>query len=200
MWHDDKRQKARDMKINGNEVRPGMVIEYEGKLCLALKNQTTKPGKGGAYNQVELRDVKTGTKHNARFSSSENVERAEIFTKPFDYLYDDGTFLNLMNNETYDQIQVDKELVGDMLPFLQEGMTVSVGLHDDEPISIKLPDQVVLQVADTEAVVKGQTASSSYKPATMENGVRVLVPPYISVGEKIVVRTEDASFVERYKA
>ena len=187
------------MKINGNEVRPGMVIEYEGKLCLALKNQTTKPGKGGAYNQVELRDVRTGTKHNVRFSSSENVERAEIYTRDFNYLYDDGNFLNLMNNETFEQIQMDKEMVGDMLPFLQEGMTVAVGLHEDSPISVKLPDNVVLEVQETEAVVKGQTASSSYKPATMENGVRVMVPPYISAGERILVRTEDATFMERAK-
>lgn len=188
------------MKVNGNEVRSGMVLEYEGKLCVVLKHELRTPGNLRAFNQVELRDVKTGAKYNVRLSSSETVERAEIFTKDFNYLYDDGDFLNLMDNETFEQIQVDKELFGDKLPYLKEGMTIAVGLHEESPISVRLPDTVVLEITDTEAVVKGQTASSSYKPATMDNGVRVMVPPYISTGEKILVRIDDGTFMERVKA
>ena len=188
------------MKINGNAIRPGMVIEHQGRLWRAIKIQHTQPGKGGAYLQVELRDLRSGTKLNDRFRSSETVERAHLEQKEYQYLYADGDMYTFMDNETYEQITLSGELIGeDQIKFLQESMIVTLESHEDDPIGIQLPDHVTLEVTEADAVVKGQTASSSYKPAVLENGVKTLVPPHIGAGTRIVVNTADASYVERAK-
>jgi elongation factor P len=185
------------MKISGNDIRPGNVIEYDGSLWVAVKTNKVKPGKGPAYNQVELKNIIDGRKLNNRFGSDERVERARIENKDFQFLYKDGDQLVFMDNDTYEQINLADEFVGERAAFLQDGMTVSLEMHDERPIGISLPDQVVLAVTETEPHIKGQTASSSYKPAMMENGVRVMVPPFISVGERIVVDTSEIAYVRR---
>ena len=185
------------MKISGNDIRPGNVIEYDGSLWVAVKTNKVKPGKGPAYNQVELKNIIDGRKLNNRFGSDERVERARIENKDFQYLFKDGDQLVFMNNDTYEQINLAEDFVGERAAFLQDGMTVSLEMHDERPIGISLPDQVILAVTDTEPHIKGQTASSSYKPAMMENGVRVMVPPFIVVGERIVVDTGEIAYVRR---
>ncbi len=185
------------MKISGNDIRPGNVIEYDGSLWAAVKTNKVKPGKGPAYNQVELKNIIDGRKLNNRFGSDERVERARIENKDFQYLFKDGDQLVFMNNDTYEQINLAEEFVGERAAFLQDGMTVSLEMHDERPIGISLPDQVILAVTDTEPHIKGQTASSSYKPAMMENGVRVMVPPFIVVGERIIVDTGEIAYVRR---
>ncbi len=185
------------MKISGNDIRPGNVIEHDGSLWVAVKTNKVKPGKGPAYNQVELKNIIDGRKLNNRFGSDERVERARIEQKDFQFLYKDGDQLVFMDNDTYEQINLAEDFVGERAAFLQDGMTVSLDMHEERPIGISLPDQVVLTVSETEPHIKGQTASSSYKPATMENGIRVMVPPFISVGEKIVVDTSEIAYVRR---
>jgi len=188
------------MKINGNAIRPGMVIEHQGRLWRATRIQHTQPGKGGAYLQVEMKDIRDGTKLNERFRSSETVERVRLDQKDYQYLYTDGDMYTFMDNETYDQIAIAAEVIGDdQIPFLQEGMTVTIESHEGNLIGVTLPDTVVLKVVEADAVVRGQTASSSYKPARLENGVRTLVPPHIEAGTRIVVNTADGSYVERAK-
>ncbi len=185
------------MKISGNDIRPGNVIEYDGSLWAAVKTNKVKPGKGPAYNQVELKNIIDGRKLNNRFGSDERVERARIENKDFQYLFKDGDQLVFMNNDTFEQINLAEEFVGERAAFLQDGMTVSLEMHDERPIGISLPDQVILAVTDTEPHIKGQTASSSYKPAMMENGVRVMVPPFIVVGERIIVDTGEIAYIRR---
>ena len=185
------------MKISGNDIRPGNVIEYNGSLWAAVKTNKVKPGKGPAYNQVELKNIIDGRKLNNRFGSDERVERARIENKDFQFLYKDGDQLVFMDNDTYEQINLAEEFVGERAAFLQDGMTVSLEMHDERPIGISLPDQVVLAVTETEPHIKGQTASSSYKPAMMENGVRVMVPPFIVVGQRIVIDTGEIAYVRR---
>ncbi|MCH7693344.1 MAG: elongation factor P, partial [Proteobacteria bacterium] len=159
------------MKINGNAIRPGMVIEHQGRLWRAVKIQHTQPGKGGAYLQVELKDVRSGTKLNERFRSSETVERVRLDQKKCQFLYADGDMYTFMDNETYDQITLGKDMIGeDQVAFLQDNMMVTIESYSDRPIGIQLPDTVVLKVTEADAVVKRQTASSSYKPALLENG------------------------------
>lgn len=185
------------MKINGNAIRPGMVIEHQGRLWRAVKIAHTQPGKGGAYLQVELRDLRSGTKLNERFRASESVERVRLDEKDYQFLYADDDLLTFMDTETYDQVSMAREAVGDQIAFLQDGMMVTMQSHEGEPISIELPETVVLEVTETEAVVKGQTAASSYKPAILSNGVRTLVPPHIETGTRVVVSTADGSYRER---
>jgi len=185
------------MKVNGNEIRPGMVIEYDGGLWVAVKTMAVKPGKGPAYNQVELKNLIDGRKLNNRFGSDERVEQARVETKDFQYLYREGENLVFMNLETYDQINLNEEFVGERSAFLQEGMKVQLEMHEERPIGIQLPSQVTLEIVEADAVVKGQTASSSYKPAKLENGLRVMVPPFITTGEKIVVDTNEMTYVRR---
>jgi elongation factor P len=185
------------MKVNGNEIRPGMVIEYDGGLWVAVKAVAVKPGKGPAYNQVELKNLIDGRKLNNRFGSDERVEQARVETRDFQYLYREGENLVFMNLETYDQITLHEEFVGERAAFLQDGMKVMLEMHEDRPIGIQLPSQVTLQIVEADAVVKGQTASSSYKPAKLENGLRVMVPPFITTGEKIVVDTNEMTYVRR---
>jgi elongation factor P len=185
------------MKINGNEIRPGNVIEHKGGLWVAVKTQAVKPGKGPAYAQVELKNAIDGTKLNERFRSSETVERVRLEQKDYQFLFADGDMLTFMDSDTYDQIQIPRDLLEERAAFLQDGMKVTVESHEGRPIGVAIPDQVILQVVEAEPVVKGQTAASSYKPAKLENGVRVLVPPFVGVGERVVVDTNEITYVRR---
>lgn len=186
------------MKINGNEIRPGNVIDYQGRLWRAVKTQHVKPGKGPAYMQVELKDLRDGTKLNERFRASETVERARLDEKQYQYLFAEGDSYTFMDNETYEQVSLTADMIGeDAVPFLQESMIVTVESYESEPIGVTLPQTVVMQIVEADAVVRGQTASSSFKPAVLENGVRIMVPPHIEAGTRVVVNTEDRSYVER---
>ena len=184
-------------KINGNEIRPGYVLDYDGGLWAAVKVAHVKPGKGGAFAQVELKNLRDGRKLNERFRSEDKVDSVRLENKDQQFLYETDGKLVFMDNETYEQLELQKEFVGDRAAFLQDGMTVTVELHEDKPIGISLPDQVTLEVAETEAVVKGQTAASSYKPAILENGVRVMVPPFVTSGERIIVDTNELTYLRR---
>ncbi|MHB2267615.1 elongation factor P [Aliihoeflea sp. PC F10.4] len=184
-------------KINGNEIRPGNVIEHDGGLWVAVKTNAVKPGKGGAYNQVELKNLINGTKLNERFRAAETVEKVRLEQKDFSYLYEQGEALVFMDDESYEQLELLKDFVGERAAFLQDGMKVTVELYEEKPIGISLPDYVTLTIAEADPVVKGQTAASSYKPAVMENGVRVMVPPFISSGERIIVDTNEITYVRR---
>ncbi|HET7448533.1 MAG TPA: elongation factor P [Methyloceanibacter sp.] len=185
------------MKISGNEIRPGNVIQHKGALWVAVKTQHVKPGKGPAYAQVELKNAIDGTKLNERFRSSETVERVRLEQKDYQFLYADGDMLTFMDLDTYDQMALPRDFLEERAAFLQDGMKVTVESHEGKPIGITLPDQVTLEVVEAEPVVKGQTAASSYKPAKLENGVRVMVPPFIGVGERVVVDTNELTYVRR---
>src|SRR5512134_749426 len=185
------------MKINGNEIRPGNVIAHKGGLWVAVKTQAVKPGKGPAYAQVELKNLIDGTKLNERFRSSETVERVRLEQNDYQFLYEQGDMLVFMDMDTYDQIELPKEFLEERAAFLQEGMKVTVESHEGKPIGVTLPDQVTLAVVEAEPVVRGQTAASSYKPAMLENGVRVMVPPFVGVGERVVVDTNELTYVRR---
>ncbi len=187
------------MKINGNAIRPGNIILHQGVSWRAVKCQTVKPGKGGAFNQVELRNLENGSKLNERFRSSEVVEKLNISTKVYQFLYSSGEILTFMDIENYDQIDITENLIGDQKFFLQNGMQVNLEIVEEKPVGISLPEQVVQEVIETEAVVKGQTASSSYKPAILKNGLRVMVPPHIEVGVKILISTLDCTYVGKHK-
>jgi elongation factor P len=187
------------MKINGNAIRPGNIIEHKGRLMRAVKLQQVKPGKGGAFAQIELKDIRDGTKMNERFRADESVERVRLDQVDYQFLFADGDMLTFMHLRTFEQIELNADLVGEPLPFLQENMEVTIELYEEEPISISLPESVVLEVTEADAVVKGQTASSSYKPAMLENGVKVMVPPHIEAGTKIVVNTAEGTYMERAK-
>ena len=185
------------MRINGNEIKPGNVIEHKNSLWVAVKANAVKPGKGGAFNQVELKNLLDGSKLNERFRATENVEKVRLEQKDFQFLYQDGDELVFMDLVNYEQLQLQKSFVGERTAFLQDGMNVTVELYEEKPIGINLPDHVTLEIAEAEPVVKGQTATSSYKPAIMENGVRVMVPQFISAGEKIVVDTNEMTYLRR---
>lgn len=185
------------MKISGNEIRPGNVIEHNGGLWVAVKTSHVKPGKGGAFAQVELKNIRNGTKLNERFRSADKVERVRLEQKDQQFLYETDGMLVFMDGETYEQISIPADILGDRRPFLQDGMTVTVEYHEEEPLSVALPEKVICEVAETEPVVKGQTAANSYKPAVLDNGVRITVPPFVGQGEKVVVTTETFEYVER---
>ncbi len=185
------------MKINGNEIRPGNVVQHQDSLWVAVKTNAVKPGKGPAYNQVELKNLLDGRKLNERFRASETVERVRLEQRDHTYLYAEGDNLVFMDAENYEQIAIPSDLIGERAAFLQDGMQVIVESHEGRAIGVQLPEQVTLEITETEPTVKGQTASSSYKPSTVENGLRVMVPPYITVGEKIIVNTETIEFVRR---
>jgi elongation factor P len=187
------------MKINGNAIRPGNVIEHKGRLWRAVKIQHTQPGKGGAYLQVEFKDIRDGTKLNERFRASEDVERVRLDQSEYQYLYAEGDMLTFMDQGTYEQVSLNSDLVGEPVRFLQDGMMVTIESYEGDPIGVMLPETVAMEVVEADPVVKGQTASSSYKPATLENGVRVMVPPHIEAGTRIVVNTADGSYMERAK-
>ena len=185
------------MKINGNAIRPGNVIEHKGGLWRAVKVQHTQPGKGGAYLQAELRNLRDGSKLNERFRAAESVERVRLDQKDYQFLFGDGDSFTFMDTETYEQIELNADALGEQASYLQDGMTVQVESYEGEVIGIALPEHVVLEVTDTEPVVKGQTAAASYKPAQLDNGMRAMVPPFVSVGDKVVIATEDGSYVKR---
>ncbi|PLX36015.1 MAG: elongation factor P [Hyphomicrobiales bacterium] len=185
------------MKINGNEIRPGNVIMHQDSLWAAVKVQHVKPGKGGAFAQVELKNLLDGRKLNERFRSADTVERVRLEQKDFQFLYAEGEMLVFMDSDTYEQIELQTDFVGDRAAFLQDGMTVTLEMHEGRPIGITLPQHVTLEITEADAVVKGQTQSSSYKPAVLENGVRLLVPPFVSAGEKVVVDTNEVAYVRR---
>ena len=185
------------MKISGVEIRPGNIIEYEGGIWRAVKTQHTQPGKGGAYMQVELKNLINGRKDNVRFRSAETVEKIRLDTKEFQFLFAEGNALTFMDKDTYDQVQLPRDLLGEAAAFLQDGMDVSMELYEERPISVQLPDQIEAVVVEADAVVKGQTASSSYKPAILDNGVRVMVPPFIGSGTRIVVDVYAQEYVRR---
>lgn len=184
-------------KITGNEISPGTLINYDGGLWIAVKTVKVKPGKGGAYNQVELKNVTTGTKLNQRFRSDEAVDEAYLDKKDFQFLFASGDMLTFMDMESYEQIELATDFVGDQSQFLQDGMKTLVQLYEGRPIGIKLPVQVTLTVAEADPVLKGGTAAPSYKTAVLENGLKIQVPPFIGAGEKIIVATEDGSYVRR---
>ena len=183
------------MKISGVDIRPGNILEYEGGIWKVAKIQHTQPGKGGAYMQVEMKNLQDGRKTNVRFRSADTVERVRLDTKDFQYLYHEGDMLVFMDNDTYEQISLPDDLIGEAAAFLQDGMEVTLELWDEKPISVQLPDQVEATIVEADAVVKGQTASSSYKPALLDNGVRVMVPPHIESGTRIVVDVYERSYV-----
>jgi len=185
------------MKIYGNEIRPGYVVEHKGGLWVVAKIQHTQPGKGGAYMQVEMKNLRDGTKLNERFRSAEGVERVSLDHKDYQYLYTEGELITLMDTESYEQVTVAKDLVGEPAVYLQDGMMVTVDTYEGEPLAVRLPETVVMLLAETEPTLKGQTAASSYKPGKLENGVRVMVPPFLSSGERIVVNTADSTYVKR---
>lgn len=187
------------MKINGNELRIGMLLEHNGKLWSVVKLQHVKPGKGGAFLQVELKELKTGTKLNERFRSDEALERVRLDEEEFQLLFQNGDTFTFMNMSTFDQVDVPRTVIGDSAVFLQDNMIVNVSLYEGEIISVMLPDTVVMEVVEADAVVKAQTAASSYKPAVLENGAKIMVPPHIEAGTKIVVNTSDGTYVEKAK-
>ena len=185
------------MKINGNEIRPGNVIQHNGSLWAVAKLQHVKPGKGGAFAQVELKNLLNGSKLNERFRSSETVERVRLEQNDYQFLYEADGMLVFMNTDSYEQIELQSDFVGERSAFLQDGMMVVVESHESRPIGVRLPDQVTLEVSETEPVVKGQTAASSNKPAMLENGVRIMVPPFIEAGDQIVVDTNEVTYIKR---
>ena len=187
------------MRVIASSIRKGNVIDMDGKLYVVLTAENIHPGKGTPVSQIEMRRISDGVKVSERFKTTDQVERATIEDRDYNYLYEDGDGFHFMNNETFDQIQVPKDVVGSYAPYLQENMTVKLSMHDVNPVAITLPQRTTLEVVETEPVTKGQTASSSYKPAILKNGVRTNVPPHIGVGTRIVVMTEDGSYVERAK-
>ena len=187
------------VRVIASSIRKGNILEVDGKLYVVLTAENIHPGKGTPVSQIEMRRISDGVKTSERYKTTDQVERAFVEDRDFNYLYQDGDGFHFMNNETYDQIQVSKDIIGDMAPYLQENMTVKLSMHDANPVAIQLPQRVTLEVTETEPVTKGQTASSSYKPAILSNGVRTTVPPHVGAGTRIVVMTEDGSYVERAK-
>ena len=185
------------MKITANEIKPGMIIEHKNDYWNVLKTQHVKPGKGGAFNQVELKSVIKGTKLNERFRSSETVEKASLEETIFNYLYEDDNCYFFMNPKTFDQIEIKKELVGEKGKLLSENLEVTISFYDDKPISIELPNQIKSKIKSTDVALKGQTVSSSYKPAILENGVNIQVPPFIESGDEIIIDTRNLEYIKK---
>ena len=184
-------------KINGNEIRPGNVLEHEGGLWAAVKVDHVKPGKGGAFAQVELKNLRTSSKLNERFRSADKVERVRLEQKDQQFLYEESGMLIFMDTETFEQVQLPSDLLGERRPFLQDGMTIVVEFYEEEALNASLPQKVSCQVLETEPVVKGQTAAKSFKPAILQNGIKVMVPPFISKEERIVINTDTMEYSER---
>lgn len=183
--------------IIANDIRVGNILEFEGKLWAVHKTMHTQPGKGGAYMQVEMKDIQQGTKRNIRFRSSETITKVHLEDQEYQFLYIDGDDLALMNPETFEQIYIKTSLVDEQLPFLQEGMTIKVQFYNETAVGVSLPETVICLISECEPVVKGQTATSSYKPAVLENGVRVMVPPFVESGDKIVVKIATLEYMQR---
>ncbi len=187
------------MKINAIDIKPGHVLEHQGKLWLVMKRELIQPGKGGAFAQIEMRDLRAGNKTNERFRTQETVERVRLDEKEMQFLYFEGEQATFMDNETFEQVTVVKEMIGEPADFLVEGMMCQLQLYEGEPMSVTIPQTVTMAVVEADPVVKGQTASSSYKPGKLENGRRVMIPPHVEAGTRIVVNTADGSYVERAK-
>ncbi len=187
------------MKQQANLIRAGQVIEHDGRRWTVLKQQIITPGKGGAFIQVEMRDLRSGNKTNERWRTADTVERLLTEEKEYTYSYTDGHNLVLMDPDTFEQTMIPVDLLGESAPFLQDNMQVTIDLVEGDPVAVHLPPSVVLEVVEADPVVRGQTAASSYKPAKLSNGVRTMVPPFVETGERIVVKTEDGSYVERAK-
>jgi len=184
-------------KINGNEIRPGYILEHNDGLWIAVKVDHVKPGKGGAFAQVELKNLRSNTKLNERFRSADKVEKVRLDQKDQQFLYENDGMLVFMDMETYDQIELPADILGDRRPFLQDGMTIKIEYHEAEALSAEVPQKVVCTVVETEPAVKGQTAANSFKPAVLDNGVRLMIPPFVGQDEAIVVNTETMEYVER---
>jgi len=185
------------MKINAGEIRVGMLLEYKNDLWQVLKTQHVKPGKGGAFAQVEMKSLNKNTKLNERFRSSETVEKASLEETTFNYLYSDEANYFFMDPKTFEQIEIKKETIGDKGKLLTENLKVSVNFYNEKPISIELPNQVQCKIETTDAALKGQTVSSSYKPATLDNGLNIQVPPFIEAGDEIVVDTRNLEYIKK---
>ena len=187
------------MKVIASSLRKGNVIEVDNKLYVIVTAENIHPGKGTPVTQLDMRRISDGVKVAERYRTTEQVERAFVEDREHTYLYQDGEGFHFMNPETYDQVAVSKDIIGDQAPYLQEGMPVMLSIYNGIAIAVELPQRVTLEITDTEPTMKGQTASSSYKPATLSNGVRTMVPPHISAGTRVVIMTADASYVERAK-
>jgi len=185
------------MKINAGEIRVGMLLEYKNDLWQVLKTQHVKPGKGGAFAQVEMKSVGKNTKLNERFRSSETVEKASLEETDFNYLYNDENNYIFMNPKTYDQIEIRKDIVGEKGKLMTENLEVSVSFYNDKPISVELPNQVACKIETTDVALKGQTVSSSYKPATLDNGLNVQVPPCIESGDEVIIDTRNFEYIKK---
>lgn len=186
-------------KINAIDLKPGNVLEHQNKLWLVVKRELVQPGKGGAFAQVELRDLRSGNKSTERFRTQETVERVRLDEKEMQFLYMEGDQATFMDNDTFEQVTVPRELIGDAADFLSDGMICQVMMHEGTPLSLEIAPTVKLTIVEADPVVRGQTASSSYKPGRLENGRRVMIPPHIEAGTRIVVNTADGSYVERAK-
>ena len=187
------------MRVIASSVRKGNILEIDGKLYVVLVATSFHPGKGTPTTQIDMRRISDGVKTTQRYKTTEQVERAHVEDREYQFLYEDGDGLHFMNTETFDQVQVPEDVIGDGKAYLQPEMKVMLSVFEGNPVAIQLPQRATLEVVETEPVTKGQTASSSYKPATLSNGVRTQVPPFISTGTRIVVMTEDGSYVERAK-
>ncbi|NRB10541.1 MAG: elongation factor P [Rickettsiaceae bacterium] len=188
------------MRMSANDIKQGNVLEHDGQLWVVIKKpEHTKPGKGGAFVQVEMKNLRTGSKLNHRFRSTDNVQKAFLEQKPMQYLYLDGENLVVMDPESFEQIMIAKDVIGEKFPLLTDGMEITVEFYQEQVLNIKLPANVIVEIAETDPVIKGSTVTSSYKPAILVNGLKVMVPPYLVTGEKIVIKTEDLTFVERAK-
>jgi elongation factor P len=187
------------MKINAIDLKPGNVLEHQNKLWLVLKRELVQPGKGGAFAMLEIRDLRSGNKATERFRTQESVERVRLDEKEMQFLYMEGDQATFMDNESFEQVQVPRDVIGDPADFLADGMVCEVMMHEGTPLSVELPPTVTLRIVEADPVVKGQTASSSYKPGKLENGRRVMIPPHVEAGTRIVVNTSDGSYVERAK-
>ena len=185
------------MKINAGEIRVGMLLEYKNDLWQVLKTQHVKPGKGGAFAQVEMKSLEKNTKLNERFRSSETVEKASLEETNFNYLYEDENNYIFMNPKTFEQIEIKKDIVGEKGKLMSENLEVSVSFYNDSPISVELPNQVQCKIETTDVALKGQTISSSYKPATLENGLNIQVPPFIDSGDEIIVDTRTLEYIKK---
>ena len=185
------------MKILGNEIKTGMIIEYKNDLWSVLKTQHVKPGKGGAFNQVELKSVKKGTKLNERFRSNDTVEKAMLDEKKFNFLYDDESACHFMNQTSFEQIKIQKSLIGKKSKLMKENLEVNVHFHEDEPLSVDLPSSIKCKIESTDAAIKGQTVSSSYKPAILDNGLNILVPPFINQDDIILLDTKTLEYIKK---
>ena len=187
------------MKVIASSLRKGNVVDVDGKLYVIVTAENIHPGKGTPVTQLDMRRISDGVKVSERYRTTEQVERAYVEDREHTFLYEDGEGFHFMNPETYDQLVCQKDIIGDSAPYLQEGMAVMLSVHEGNPIAIELPARVVLEITDTEPTVKGQTASSSYKPAMLSNGLRTMVPPHVASGTRIVVLSADGSYVERAK-